>query len=294
MNGVLVIDKPAGVTSRHIDNVVRKRVGRRVRVGHAGTLDPFATGVLPILVGEATKLSPYLTGCEKRYQATLLLGQQTDTADCEGRVIREAPAVSLVEEQIHEAMQALTGELQQQVPAYSAVRINGERLYEQARRGDTDMVLPVRQVRTSDWTLERFDAASITFSVTCSAGTYVRVLGEQVAAQLGTLGHLTALRRLRSGKIDITQAVSLEQALDELPLVSLEAVLDLPVLALDGEQSRLVGFGRKIETDPDDGGADIVQARNEQGRLLAILERQGATNETPSLWRILRGFSGSE
>ncbi len=293
MNGVLLIDKPAGMTSRDVDNRIRRRVGRKVRVGHAGTLDPFATGLLPILLGEATKLSAHLTGSRKTYLAELYLGARTDTGDCDGRVVEEAPVTTLVAEAIREAMAGLTGTVRQRVPAFSAVKVEGRRLHELARKGDLDGIeLPERDIVVDAWRLASFAADRIVFEVDCSAGTYVRVLGEQLAGALGTLGHLVALRRLRSGNLRVEDALRLEQALEAdpaaLPVVGLEDVLEYPTVRLEAARARLVRHGRIIEADPQIPGP-VVQARDEDGRLLALLERRADPDGVEN-WKVLRGF----
>jgi tRNA pseudouridine55 synthase len=291
VNGVLIIDKPAGMTSRQVDNRIRARVGRKVRVGHAGTLDPFATGVLPVMIGEATKLSRFLSADEKEYEAELVLGVKTDTGDCEGEPAAQAPVPCFTESDVRSVMETLTGTFLQQVPAYSAVKVEGRRLYDMARRGQV-VELPRRSVTVHRWRLISLDGQTIVFRVACAAGTYVRALGEALAEGLGTLGHLRALRRLRVGSHGVDGAVSLDAALEELPLKPLESVLDMPVLPLDARARDDIGHGRPIAAGgatAGPAGVDLVQAHDEAGRLLALLTRTPRA-EGDDVWRVLRGF----
>lgn len=287
MDGILLVDKPAGMTSRAVDDAVRRRLGRAARVGHVGTLDPFATGLLPILVGEATKLSPYLVSGEKTYVGRLALGVATTTGDPDGTVIGCAPVPTIDSETVGKAMQKFTGSFEQRVPTFSAVKVGGIRLYQRARRGET-VEPPVRAVFVRAWRLLAVQSSSIDFEVVCSAGTYVRTLGEQLAQGLGTLGHLASLRRVRLGRLEESASVSLVEALDRMPLLPMAGVLDWPVRQLDAEEEVQLRCGQPITAGSAPLGT-FAQAISPTGRLVALLRRDPPAM-TGGRWRVLRGF----
>ncbi len=232
-SGILIIDKPQDWTSHDVVAKVR-RILKTKKVGHAGTLDPMATGVLIVLVGKATKLSDKLLNQHKTYAAEVSFGQQTDTGDAEGEVIKEEMAHSkrLAEDDIKGAALKLIGDRQQQVPAYSAVKVDGKKLYELARKGQELVNRPSRTITIESIGIDAFKAfdlagpAKATITVECSKGTYIRVLAEELAEQLGTVGHLTALRRLKSGDFAIEQAVTLDRLLGVLEPESLLIPID--------------------------------------------------------------------
>ena len=216
ISGILVIDKPRGWTS--FDVVAKIRGLLKVnKVGHAGTLDPMATGVLVVLVGAATKLSDQLLSEDKLYQATVSFGQQTSTGDADGQVIDTDDATNLTETEVKTALKSLVGTREQQVPAYSAVKVGGKKLYELARAGKIEVIeqLPSRTITIHSIELNNFDATppfpTADITVNCTKGTYIRVLAEEIAEKLGTVAHLTTLRRLASGKFTIDQATTIEQ-----------------------------------------------------------------------------------
>lgn len=203
--GTLVIDKPRGPTS--FDMVARaRRVLRTREVGHAGTLDPMATGVLVLAFGEGTKLVPYLTAASKRYVADVALGVETDSLDADGVVTRTEDVPRFDEDTLERIRATLLDRTEQIPPMVSALKVDGERLYEKARRGE-QLELPPREVRIHALTITPIDERSIRLEVEASKGFYVRALARDVAAELGTLGHLTALRRLASGALTIDQAI---------------------------------------------------------------------------------------
>jgi len=208
-SGFLIIDKPAGCSSAAVVARIRRMLPRGVKVGHGGTLDPFATGVLPILVGrEATRLARWFLECEKEYSATLLLGTATDTLDCTGRVVHEAPVPVFEPALLTRISGLLVGELAHEIPAFAATREEGKHRYLLARKG-----LPVR-VMHKTVTIRSFQATRVSdvcvaFQVQCEAGTYVRSLGAMFARRLGTVGHLTSLVRVRSGPFVRKDAIPL-------------------------------------------------------------------------------------
>jgi tRNA pseudouridine55 synthase len=301
MDGILIIDKPEGWTSHDVVARVR-RVLKEKRVGHTGTLDPFATGVLVLLVGRATRLAQFLAGAEKEYEATIRLGFATDTGDLTGerRAGEEsADCASLKPEELEAALVPLRGEFGQVPPMYSAKKIGGRKLYELARKGEEIERKPV-PVRVSEFEMvadENEDAlkangdgtCDVRARVVCSAGTYVRALAEAFGANLKTGAHLAALRRTRAGEFGLDRAVPLE----ELPklfeegrefLVTLEAALPhIPSTHLTAEDAARVRHGAAVRAVGVGGWEDgaHVALLDERGALLAV----GAYDAAASLLR---------
>lgn len=211
LDGVLVIDKPAGMTSHDVVQVVRRAVGQR-RVGHTGTLDPDATGVLVVCLGRAAKLVQYLQAGRKTYAATMVLGRETTTQDASGETVAEVDASHVDEHAFCVALTHFQGEIEQVPPMVSALKVDGERLHEKARRGEAVDREP-RRISIHDLVLEDFRGgarAEAAFLVTCSAGTYVRTLAHDLGAELGVGGSLTGLRRIANGAFTVDDAVSLD------------------------------------------------------------------------------------
>ncbi len=204
--GFLVVDKPPGITSHDVVGTVRAVTGIK-KVGHTGTLDPFATGVLPLAIGRSTRLIQFLDERTKTYVATVQLGVSMDTGDPTGEPVASAPVPALDVAHVREVLGAFEGDRMQRPPAYSAVKVNGKRLYKYAREGQAVQAEP-RPISIVQMVLDGISGDSIQFSVTCSRGTYVRVLAEEIAKALGTEGHLSALRRSRSGPFELAQALS--------------------------------------------------------------------------------------
>jgi tRNA pseudouridine55 synthase len=205
---VLVVDKASGPTSSDVVLQV-KRLLKIQRVGHTGTLDPLATGVLPLCLGRATRLSAFLSDQDKSYRAQVRLGVRTDTGDSEGKVVSERPVPELSEAQVEAALQTLRGEQWQTPPMYSAIKVGGRKLYELARKGKEIERVP-RPIEVNEFVLEGFRPPELTVRIRCSKGTYVRVLAEDLGERLGCGAHLTGLRRLQSGAFDLSTAVSVE------------------------------------------------------------------------------------
>lgn len=237
VSGVILIDKPTGMTSQQVVSKVKylfkSPVHDSKKAGHTGTLDPMATGLLPICLGEATKFSHYQLDADKSYQATILLGSQTDTGDADGQMIAEAVVPLCDNDVLDEVAQQFLGAQQQIPPMYSALKKDGKKLYEYARAG-IEIERPARDIDIKALKLRFLDTTQIQLTVTCSKGTYVRVLAEDIAKALGTLGHLTALRRLQVGKFMIDTALSLPQ---------------LEALALDARLSQLLPVDACISID---------------------------------------------
>lgn len=289
-DGVLVVDKPSGMTSHDVVGAVRSRLGRgrgrrgRPKVGHAGTLDPMATGVLVVCLGKATRLVPWLQASTKTYEARLRLGETTTTLDAEGEVTRTVDASDVDEQTFCEALKRFVGEIVQIPPMVSAVKVGGERLYKKARRGE-DVDRPARNVTIYDLVLEDFlpgTHGEASFLVTCSAGTYVRTLADDVGTQLGVGAHLAALRRLASGRFSADRAVALDTALTAAESGSLaglllsmaDAVADYPAMKLSDADAWALGHGQTIAPAGFDGP---VAAIDSGGELVAMVsDRDGS------------------
>mgnify|MGYP002423755474 FL=1 len=209
MNGVVIIDKSKGYTSHDVVNIIRKTLNMK-KVGHAGTLDPNATGVLPILIGEATKISKYLIEHDKTYVAELALGNKTTTGDSEGKIIEEKAVPKLTIDEIEKTLEECLGKQKQKPPAYSAIKINGKKAYEYAREGK-EIELEEREIEIHKIKLIKYENEIITFEVNCSKGTYIRVLCEDIAKKLKTVGNMKNLRRTKVDNFNLGQAVALEE-----------------------------------------------------------------------------------
>ena len=269
-SGLLVVDKPAGWTSHDVVARVRRLAGTR-RVGHAGTLDPMATGVLVLGVEKATRLLGHLTLHDKRYDATVAFGTTTTTDDAEGEVVAVAPTGGLTEERVREAARALTGAIEQVPPGVSAISVDGVRSYARVRRGET-VVLPPRPVTVHAFEVVSFDGASAEVRVHCSSGTYVRALARDLGAALGVGAHLTALRRTASGPYALPAPAldHVDVARDLVPLAE-AARAAFPALDVDAETARLVSNGVRVAAEVP-GGAVAVFG---DGALLALAEDGG-------------------
>jgi len=252
LSGVVVVDKPAGPTSHDIVDRVRQALGER-RVGHTGTLDPFATGVLPVCVGKATRLMRFLAGGDKVYRATVRLGFATSTDDLLGVPLAPPRPARVDRAALDQACRRLTGDLMQVPPAYSAKRVQGQRLYDLARQGvAVERAASPVTVRSLD-VVELRDG-EVDLEVRCSPGTYVRALARDLGAALGTGGHLTALRRTRTGPFDLAAAV----ALDDLPERGRERLLPLSDLLQDLPEARVGDRGAHALRHGRDLGLDLV------------------------------------
>lgn len=245
IHGLLLVDKPAGMTSHDVVARVRK-ILRQKRVGHTGTLDPLATGLMIIVLGEATKLSDYLLNEDKSYTVTVRLGVRTDTLDRTGRVLEER-AVDVASETVLAAAHALTGEFDWPVPAYSAVKVDGEKLYEKARRNQ-EIELPVKTMSFWD-VVARMENARLTVNLKCSKGSFIRTWVDKLGEALGTGAVVDELRRTSVGAWDLERAVTLEQlerdGLSEGGLVSLnQALPGFRSVTMDGKEARLMGNGQ--------------------------------------------------
>ena len=277
--GLVVVDKPAGMTSHDVVARVRRLAGTR-RVGHAGTLDPMATGVLVVGVGRATRLLGHLVLTEKEYEATARLGVATTTDDAEGDplVAAAAGAVEALDpDEVRRVLTTQVGDREQVPSSVSAVKVDGRRAYERVRAGE-EVVLPARSVTLHDLTVHDVvpvatpggPRVDVRFSVRCSSGTYVRAIARDLGADLGVGGHLTALRRTRVGPFDLTAARTLEELEAGFEVLGLPAAarLAFPVQEVDADEARAVGHGRPLERGLD----GVTALLGPDGRLLALYE----------------------
>ena len=277
-SGLLFMDKPAGMTSRDIDNKIQRLFHTR-RVGHLGTLDPFATGLLIVAVNEATKYLPYLPDEEKTYIAELVLGKKTDTGDYTGNVVEESPIPSLTHERVKEVLASMVGSMEQLPPMTSAIKVDGVALYELAHKG-IEVERKKRPIFIHSLSLLSLDKEKLSFVATVSKGTYIRTLGEDIAERLGTVGHLSALRRIKVGQMDLTHSVTLEEV-GEKDLREPSAFIEYPRIELREEDSRKARNGVKLNFDASSDRLLLLF----EGKALAIYERQEGT-----LFRCLRGL----
>jgi len=225
MDGVLLVDKPADHTSHDVIARLRGKLKMK-RIGHAGTLDPMATGVLIVLVGKATRVSQYLMSVDKEYTGTISLGKVTTTQDAEGEMLETRPVPPFTEAEIRAAMKTFVGDQYQTPPMYSAIKIDGVPLYKKARQGE-EVEREPRFIRVSSFDLTRFSSPEIDFILRCSKGTYVRTIGHDLGQKLGCGAHLSKLRRTGSGKFTIGQCLTLDE-IQAMPLPDIEKRL-LPV-----------------------------------------------------------------
>ena len=256
VSGVLLIDKPQGMTSQQVVSKVKYLLKSDVhdskKAGHTGTLDPMATGLLPICLGEATKFSHYQLDAIKSYQAIIKLGEQTDTGDAEGQIIATSPVPHVTQAMLQSVTEQFLGEIMQVPPMYSALKKDGKKLYELAREG-IEIEREARVITIFDLTIQPISHEELQIVVTCSKGTYIRVLGEDIAKALGTVGHLTALRRTATGDFSLENAMTLadfeqldfDARFDKLLPVD-ECVKALPKLQLDAQQAERIKHGQRL------------------------------------------------
>lgn len=268
VNGVFLLNKPLGISS----NAALQRVRGLYRAnkgGHTGALDPSASGLLPICLGEATKFSHYLLNSTKRYQTTIYLGHSTTTGDTEGEVLLEKAVPVLSEEKIQQVLADFTGDLQQVPPMYSALKKDGRPLYELARQG-IEIEREARPMTIDAIELLSFSENSLTLDITCSKGTYIRVLGEDIAQALGTYGHLTYLHRIKTGHFDLIPSYTIEY-LESLSELEREALL-LPVFApvdhflkIQAPEGRAEYFSRGMESNIEhEAAAEVLVFEGEK------------------------------
>lgn len=251
MDGILIINKPKDYTSHDIVNIVKKTLNTS-KVGHAGTLDPNATGVLPILVGKATKISKYLIEHDKTYVAELALGEKSSTGDTEGEIIEKKEVPLLDEEQIKQVLKSFEGKQMQTPPIYSSIKINGKKAYEYARKGETIQLEP-RPIEIMKISFIKFENNVLKYEVQCSKGTYIRVLCEDIAERLGTVGLMKNLCRTRVNEFDIEDSCKIEQIAKE-KIISIEKVCNIkPKIELDDKTKEKFLNGVKLNFNMENG-----------------------------------------
>lgn len=276
VSGVLVVDKPIGLTSHDVVQIIRRGTGIR-RAGHTGTLDPRASGVLVVLIGPAVRLSEYVSASDKRYQATIRLGSSTDTYDSEGTVTGSHPVEGITEEQFNEVLQKFVGEIEQVPPPYSAVKVHGKKAYDFAREGE-EVDLQPRKIHVYSLDILEWAPPEAVIDVYCSSGTYVRSLANDLGNQLGCGAHLIGLRRTKSGKFTLRDAVPLRRLQEAFVagtwyknlIPAAEALADWPMVELDGDQVELIRHGHRVPADPEMTG--WARGVSEQGDLVALLQ----------------------
>lgn len=261
MDGIIIINKGKNYTSNDVVSIVKKIT--KSKVGHTGTLDPNATGVLPLLIGNATKVSKYLINHDKEYEVVLQLGIRTETADVEGKVIeqKEVTAEMLNRDNIEEKLQQFIGKQEQIPPVYSAIKVNGKKLYEYARKGQ-EVELKPRQIEIYSIQLVGINEKEkqISFKVKCSKGTYIRSLCEDISKKLGTVGYMKELNRLQVGEFYIKDAVTISEMKEKIEAGNLESIITIeeifknnPQIQLEQEQIEPYINGVKINTEKTNG-----------------------------------------
>ncbi|HNW95325.1 MAG TPA: tRNA pseudouridine(55) synthase TruB [Anaerolineaceae bacterium] len=284
VSGVLVVDKPVGLSSHDVVQIIRNGTKIR-RAGHTGTLDPRASGVLVVLLGPAVRLSEYVSASEKRYQAVIELGITTDTYDLEGRVMRRSP-VEISYEEFEEALQGFIGEFEQKPPAYSAIKIKGEKAYELARRGE-EVDLEPRMIQVHELELLDWDPPEAVIDIQCSSGTYVRSLAHDLGEKLGCGATLTGLRRTKNGSFGLRDAVSLRKLQEAFTngdwyqylIPAAEALGDWYTVELTVEQVDEMRHGHRVPAVDVVEPGKWARAVSQEGELVALVEYDSATNE---------------
>lgn len=279
-DGLLLVDKPAGVTSHDVVNAARRVLGEK-RIGHGGTLDPFATGLLVLLVGRATRLLRWVQDEPKVYEAVVRFGAETDTEDLDGQVTREAPLPTRAA--LEAALPALTGAIDQVPPAYSAKRVDGRRAYELAREGSAVEMKPsrvvVESIHLSDFEGSDLAVSACRMQVSCGAGTYIRSLARDLARAANSAAHLTALRRHQAGIFSLARAIPFERLRDGSPVTiapASDALAGYPQQALTDDEVQKVSRGIDVEARVDGTFAALLDAgvNGSGGALVAFAERR--------------------
>jgi tRNA pseudouridine55 synthase len=269
IDALLLVDKPAGITSHDVVSVARRALGER-RVGHAGTLDPFATGLLVLLTGRATRVLPYVEGEPKVYEATIRWGAETDSDDATGAVTRESPVVP-AREIINAALASLTGRIDQVPPDYSAKQVGGRRAHAAARAG-APLALAAVPVHVHSWVVREHRDGETDVTIVCGGGTYIRALARDLGRAASSAAHLSALRRTRSGPFDVSGATSFADLRDgraELRSPR-DAIPSLPEQRVSADDAARLARGMRVDAGVEGARAALV---SEEGALLAIAER---------------------
>lgn len=284
VSGVLVVDKPVGLSSHDVVQIIRNGTKIR-RAGHTGTLDPRASGVLVVLLGPAVRLSEYVSASEKRYQAVIELGITTDTYDLEGQITRRSP-VDISYDEFEQALQGFVGEFKQKPPAYSAIKVKGEKAYELARRGE-EVELEPRLIQVHELELLDWDPPEAVIDIQCSSGTYVRSLAHDLGEKLGCGATLTGLRRTKNGRFGLRDAVSLRKLQESFAngdwyqylIPAAEALGDWYTVELTVEQVDEVRHGHRVPALDSGEEGKWARAVSQEGELVALVEYDSAANE---------------
>ena len=269
MDGILVVDKPKGPTSRDVVNQISKILGTK-KVGHTGTLDPIATGVLVLTIGKGTKLTEMLQASTKEYIATATFGIETDTLDTEGTIIKEEP-VTITKEDVKRALKEMEGTYEQEVPIYSAIKVNGKKLYEHARKNEQVEELPKRTVTIYETEFLSLKENRATFRVVVSKGTYIRSFIRDLAKKLNTVAIMSDLRRTKQGMFPVEESHPLEEITKDTKLISLIDAVSIPKQEATGEIFFKIKNGAVFEMTQN---SPIVLWTN-NGKALAIYEQDG-------------------
>lgn len=280
--GILLVDKPAGLTSHDVVARTRRAFGTK-KVGHAGTLDPMATGLLVIGIEGATRLLTYIVGADKTYEATIRLGSTTDTDDADGEILTRAPSeawASITDERIAEGIRSLSGTISQVPSSVSAIKVDGRRAYDRVRAGE-EVVLSAREVTVSRFeVLDRREGEGVIdldVVVDCSSGTYIRSLARDLGAGLGVGGHLTALRRTKVGDFDVADAVGIDDLDGARTLTPAQAASRvLQVLEVSADHARDLRHGKRLAGQAARLDGSLAAAIDDDGVLVGVVEKRGS------------------
>ncbi len=295
VSGILVVDKPVGLTSHDVVEIIRKGTNIR-RAGHTGTLDPRASGVLVVLVGPAVRLSEFVSAADKRYQAIIKLGGATDTYDADGRPTGQPNLpVTVTETQFNEVLQHFVGEIEQTPPPFSAVKVHGRKAYDMARAGETVELAP-RKINVYHLEVLEWAPPEVVIDVHCSSGTYVRSLANDLGTQLGCGAYLVGLRRTKSGRFSLRDASPLQKLKDAFAtgnwyqylIPAAEALAEWTAVELSPEQVEEVKHGHRVKADPGTQPG-LVRGISQAGELIAILDLAMADDGSPE-WQPKKVF----
>jgi len=295
ISGILVVDKPVGMTSHDVVDIIRKGTSIR-RAGHTGTLDPRASGVLVVLLGPAVRLSEFVSASDKRYQAIIKLGGATDTYDADGRFTNQPnTAINVTEAQFNEELLKFVGEIEQTPPPFSAVKVGGRKAYEMARQGE-EVELAPRKITVHHLEVLEWAPPEVVVDVHCSSGTYVRSLANDLGAALGCGAYLVGLRRTKSGRFTLRDATPLRKLQDAFTIgawyqyliPAAEALAEWTAVELNPDQVEEVKHGHRVKAAPD-AQPGMVRGISMAGELIAIMDLASAADDSPE-WQPKKVF----